>query len=69
MCIVSDGTGMTFWKNGVKMGSGTTLYAITPVNKTLTTIMGNAVDRQVSGHVRNFRIYDRALTDTEVSAA
>jgi len=56
-----DGINHVLYHNGVKVGFAIDSNANTPKG-TINLFVG------AYGHIRNFRIYDRALTDTEVAA-
>ncbi|RME56198.1 hypothetical protein D6779_10970, partial [Candidatus Parcubacteria bacterium] len=68
--IVDAAAGLTSsWVDGVQAASGVMGVNAKPVESRL--IIGSGINGNQSwfGHIRNFRIYDRALTDAEIAAA
>ncbi len=61
--LVFDGTTAAYWLDGLRKG--------TEVPADVTDVLGSAIAIGLgfSGHIRNVRIYDRALSDREMAVA
>ncbi|MDX8383608.1 MAG: LamG-like jellyroll fold domain-containing protein, partial [Ghiorsea sp.] len=66
--ISADKTSVKGYTDGVAGANGSINSTSWGASSTLTIGSWNGVD-YMYGHIRNFRIYDQALTDAEVSAA
>jgi len=67
--ITFDGTTLKLWQNGVNTFSKTATGSGSVPDVTYIILMNSTIDRPTFGHVSNFRIYDRALTDAEMASA
>ena len=65
--VTHSGTTATFYKNGVSIGSSTVLGPVHPV--TSATYIGNSAisDRAFDGKIASSRVYDRALSASEIN--
>jgi hypothetical protein len=66
--ITHSGLTATFYKNGVSIGSSTNIFGATNVSN-MSANIGNSVllDRAFDGKIASARIYDRALSATEIA--
>lgn len=65
-----DGTGsQTYYKDGVLVGSYSDTPASTAVPTEILLGVGTSAGKELYGHIKNFRIWDKALTPTEAAIA
>jgi hypothetical protein len=66
--VTHSGLTATFYKNGVSIGSSTNIFGATNVSN-MSANIGNSVlsDRAFDGKIASARIYDRALSATEIA--
>jgi hypothetical protein len=66
--VTHSGTTATFYKNGVSIGSSTNIFGATNISN-MSGNIGNSElsDRAFDGKIASVRVYNRALSATEVS--
>ena len=66
--VTHSGLNATFYKNGVSIGSSTNIVGATNISN-MSSYVGNGPlsDRAFDGKISSVRVYNRVLSDTEIS--
>ncbi len=67
--IHNGAAGITLWKNGIRIASGTSSDITDSIGTAFAIGYDGIVSDFLYGHISNLRIYDRALTDLEMQVA